>query len=121
VSRQLRIGNVQQTLTEHERAGTLDSETYEQASEIFYERHVYGGPKPPEPDACAGASWNPVVYEHMWGSMEFHATGTLVDFDVTSRLHEIDVPTLFITSEFDEARPATIGSRSSGCRARASM
>ena len=41
----------------------------------------------------------------MWGPTEFFANGTLTDFDVTPRLHEIDVPVLFIAGEFDEARP----------------
>ncbi len=35
--------DVQQTLTEHEEAGTTDSEEYQAASEVFYERHVSGG------------------------------------------------------------------------------
>jgi proline iminopeptidase len=99
---------VQATLTEHEQAGTLDSEAYQDASEIFYERHVYGGPKPPDIDACAGAPWNPVIYEYMWGPTEFNATGTLLDFDVSGRLGEIDTAVLFITGEFDEARPETV-------------
>lgn len=99
---------VQQTLSEHERAGTLDSEDYQAASAVFYERHVYAGPKPVEHDSCAGAPWNPVIYQHMWGPTEFRATGTLLDFDVTPRLHEIDVPTLFVTGELDEARPETV-------------
>ena len=99
---------VQATLDEHEQAGTLDSEEYQAASEVFYERHVYGGPKPDELDACKGAPWNPVIYEYMWGPTEFSATGTLLDFDVTPRLHEIDIPTLFVTGQNDEARPGTI-------------
>jgi proline iminopeptidase len=44
----------------------------------------------------------------MWGPTEFHATGTLLDFDVTDRLHEIDVPVLFIAGQFDEARPERV-------------
>jgi proline iminopeptidase len=100
--------DVQRTLSEHEAAGTTDSEEYAAATEVFYERFLYGGEKPPEADACAGAPWNPVVYEYMWGPSEFHATGNLLDFDVTDRLHEIDVPVLFITGEFDEARPETV-------------
>ncbi len=100
--------DVQQTLAEHEAAGTTDSEEYQAATGVFYERHVYGGEKPPESEACAGAPWNPVIYEYMWGPTEFYATGTLLDFDVTARLHRIDVPVLFITGEFDEARPETV-------------
>ena len=34
--------DVQATLSEHEAAGTTDSDEYKAASEIFYERHVFG-------------------------------------------------------------------------------
>lgn len=44
----------------------------------------------------------------MWGPSEFTATGTLRDFDVTDSLSLIEVPTLFLTGEHDEARPATV-------------
>ena len=100
--------DVQRVLSEHETAGTTDSAEYQQATEVFYRRHVYAGDKPPESEACAGAPWNPVIYEYMWGPTEFHATGNLLDFDVTGRLHEIDVPVLFLAGEFDEARPETV-------------
>jgi proline iminopeptidase len=100
--------DVQETLLRHEAAGTTSSPEYVAASDVFYERFMYAGDKPPQPPACAGAPWNPVIYEYMWGPTEFHATGNLLDFDVTDRLHEIDVPVLFLTGEFDEARPETV-------------
>jgi proline iminopeptidase len=100
--------DVQQTLTEHEEAGTTDSDEYEQASAEFYKRHVYGGERPEPPAACNGVVWSELIYEHMWGPTEFYATGTLENFDVSARLHEIDVPVLFMTGEFDEARPETV-------------
>lgn len=100
--------DVQQTLTEHEEAGTTDSEEYQAASEVFYERHVSGGPRSKHPAACDGAPWSQFVYETMWGPTEFHATGTLLEFDVTDRLQEIDVPVLFIAGQFDEARPERV-------------
>jgi proline iminopeptidase len=100
--------DVQQALSENEQAGTIDSEAYQEASNVFYERHVFAGPPPTPPEACDGAPWNPVIYEYMWGPTEFSATGTLLDFDVTPRLGEIDIPTLFVTGELDEARPETI-------------
>ena len=99
---------VQETLARHEVAGTIDSAEYKVATDVFYDRHVTRG-KPKEPTYdCEGAPWNPVIYEYMWGPTEFYATGNLLDFDVTGQLHEIDVPVLFITGEFDEARPVTI-------------
>ena len=100
--------DVQRTLVEHEEAGTTDSEEYEAASEVYYERHMYAGEKPEPNPECASAPWSQFVYEYMWGPQEFYATGTLVDFDVTNRLYEIDVPVLFLTGQFDEARPETV-------------
>jgi proline iminopeptidase len=41
----------------------------------------------------------------MWGPTEFYATGNLLDFDLSNRLGELDVPVLLIAGEFDEARP----------------
>ena len=73
----------------------------------FYRRFLYHGERPRIP-ACEGSAFNSVVYEYMWGPTEFHATGTLLDFDVTDRLSELDLPVLFITGEFDEARPSTV-------------
>lgn len=100
--------DVQRALTKHEQAGTIDSEEYRKASDIFYERHVYGGDRPERPADCEAAPGNSMIYEFMWGPTEFYATGNLVDFDLTDRLHEIDVPVLFIAGEFDEARPARL-------------
>ena len=106
--RSLLPADVQKTLTEHEAAGTTDSDEYKTASDIFYERHVYGGERVEDPAECDGAPSGQFVYEFMWGPTEFYATGNLIDFDVTDRLHEIDVPVLFIAGEFDEARPERV-------------
>ncbi|MDX1480059.1 MAG: proline iminopeptidase-family hydrolase [Woeseiaceae bacterium] len=100
--------DVQETLDRHEAAGTTDSAEYQSASAAFYERFVYAGERPERPADCEAAPWNPIIYRHMWGPTEFHATGTLVDFDLSPRLAEIDVPALFVTGEFDEARPQTV-------------
>jgi proline iminopeptidase len=35
-------------------------------------------------------------------------TGPLKDYDRTGELHKIKVPALFLTGEFDEARPTTV-------------
>jgi proline iminopeptidase len=44
----------------------------------------------------------------MWGPTEFHATGNLLEFDLTRSLPAIDVPVLFIVGEHDEATPETV-------------
>jgi hypothetical protein len=42
----------------------------------------------------------------MNGPSEFHVTGTLRDWDIVHRLAEIDIATLVVTGEHDEATPA---------------
>jgi L-proline amide hydrolase len=51
------------------------------------------------------AGMNRRVYEAMWGPSEFIATGNLRDWDVTSRLGEIRIPTLITSGRHDEATP----------------
>jgi proline iminopeptidase len=48
---------------------------------------------------------NPVVYRTMWGPSEFVATGVHKDDDLTDRLPEVAVPTLFTCGRHDLTRP----------------
>lgn len=48
------------------------------------------------------------VYQYMWGTNEFLATGTLKGYDTIGNLNKIKVPTLYITGEFDPALPTTV-------------
>ena len=107
--------NVQATLDAHEQAGTTDSEAYQAATEIFYDKHVSRG-EAVESYKCPDAPWNSAIYNKMWGPTEFYAPGSLRDFDLSPRLGEIDVPTLFITGEFDEARPETVATFANAVR-----
>lgn len=53
--------------------------------------------------------FNQQIYEAMWGSSEFVATGTLKDYDGEPLLDRLDGSrTLFICGQYDEARPVTI-------------
>ena len=99
--------DIQDTLMTHEAANTTNTDEYRAASSVFYERHLTLG-EAIEKVNCDGAPWNQVIYEHMWGPTEFHATGNLIDFDLSDQLFKIDIPVLFITGEYDEARPETI-------------
>lgn len=99
--------NVQAVLDEHEAAGTTDSDAYKAATDVFYSLFFTRGEAVEDYD-CAGAPGNEAIYLQMWGPTEFHATGSLKDFDLTARLQEIDVPTLFVTGEYDEARQETM-------------
>ena len=54
--------------------------------------------------------FNLQIYQAMWGSSEFVATGTLRGYDGEPKLANLDGPrTLFIDGQYDEARPATLG------------
>ena len=51
------------------------------------------------------ASFNTNLYGYMWGPSEFTISGTLKDYNGTSFLPMIKVPTLFTVGEFDEINP----------------
>jgi len=98
---------VQEILFKHEEAGTTDNPAYQEAMMVFYQRHLCR--LDPWPD-CLNRTFeklmkNPEVYNTMWGSSEFHATGTLKDWDILNRLGEIRIPTLVIGGRYDEATP----------------
>jgi L-proline amide hydrolase len=101
---------VDETLAAHEAAGTTDSEEYREAMRFFYDRHVCR--VVPWPDelvrSFAAIDEDPTVYATMNGPSEFHVVGSLRDWSIVDRLDAINVPTLVISGEFDEAAPATV-------------
>lgn len=98
---------VQQTIQKHEVAGTTDSSEYQEACKVYSRRHC-GGRLDPRPDCLNRIAGKPgdEVFRTMWGPSEWCTTGPLKDWDITSRLGEIRVPTLVIGGRFDEATPA---------------
>jgi proline-specific peptidase len=101
---------VQATLAKHEQAGTYDDKEYEEASLVYYKRHVCRAE--PWPD-CVMRTFDqmaadPEVYRTMWGPTEFLATGNLGDWDITPRLGEIGVPTMLFSGRYDEATPRVV-------------
>ena len=101
---------VNETLLEHERAGTTDSPEYLQAMRVFYDRHVCRVvPNPPEVAASFAAIDNdPTVYTTMNGPSEFHVVGSLKTWSIIDRLPLIEVPTLIISGRYDEAAPVAV-------------
>jgi proline-specific peptidase len=96
---------VQQTLQQHLEAGTTNSAEYRTAYEVFSQRHILS--LEPKPDCWTRRVNKPggEVYETMWGPSEVHITGTLKDWDITSRLGELNFPTLVLCGRNDEATP----------------
>ena len=99
--------DVRRALDEEEAAGRLESPAYEEASMVFYSRHVCR--LDPWPDSIVrtftGLREHPEVYMTMQGPNEFVITGTLKDWDITGRLGEIRVPTLITAGRHDEFTP----------------
>ena len=89
----------------------------EKATEIFYRN--FNGREPASDGrkayaaiqkAAGSKGGNQELYNLMWGSSEFVATGTLKDYDGERLLAKLDGQnTLFIDGQYDEARPITLG------------
>jgi L-proline amide hydrolase len=101
--------DVEATLRRHETAGTTDSDEYEQAVRVFYDRHVLRVPWPPEVLAMFEAlQADPTVYHTMNGPSEFHVIGSLRDWSIVDRLNAITAPTLLVNGRYDEAAKETV-------------
>ena len=75
----------------------------------YYYNSFYTRKKPSSADIdSAHLQFGANVYEYMWGKEEFFVSGTLRDYNRTDDLNKIKVPTLYITGEFDAARPNTV-------------
>src|SRR3954470_3694257 len=99
---------VEATLRRHEDAGTTDDPEYLEACMVFYARHVCRlDPWPEEvTEAFGWIDRDPTVYHTMNGPSEFHAVGSIRDWQAKDRLGAIDVPTLLVSGRHDEATPA---------------
>lgn len=97
--------DVRAVLDRHEAAGTMDSDEYQKASMEFYVRHVCRLDPWPDPLMRTFNQLNQAIYERMQGPSEFQITGIHKDYDVTARLGELTVPTLFLCGRHDEIRP----------------
>lgn len=100
-----------EALARHEEAGDYAHPEYQGCMLQYYRRHVCRLDPWPEPMVRAfdKLGQDPEVYHTMWGPSEFTVTGNLLGWDVRPRLKEIQVPTLLISGEFDEATPEVMG------------
>jgi len=102
--------DVQATLTRHETEGTTDTQEYEDAVRVFYDRHLCRIPWPDYVErSFTKMAEDPTVYHTMNGPSEFHCIGSLKTWDITDRLHEISTPTLLVSGRYDEATPKIVG------------
>ncbi|MGB5352553.1 MAG: proline iminopeptidase-family hydrolase [Woeseia sp.] len=100
----------QQAVAAAVQSGNFDSEEFKAANRLFMSR--YGRRTPAEQTNREPCERKPGgdsgLYRYMWGPSEFVSTGTLRDYDRTGRLAEIKLPVLFVTGQYDEARPETV-------------
>ncbi|HVU30806.1 MAG TPA: proline iminopeptidase, partial [Sphingomicrobium sp.] len=86
----------------------------DQATDVFYQNFNRREPASAAArayvDAHPALGLNLALYERMWGSSEFVATGSLKDYDGEPLLAKLNGSrTLFIDGQYDEARPQTLG------------
>ena len=86
--------------------GRYDTPAYAAAMDSFSVR--FGSRRRVSYPECAAVKGNTEIYNYMWGPSEFRATGTLRDYDRSSRLGELRLPVLLVAGEFDEARAETV-------------
>jgi proline-specific peptidase len=93
--------DVIEVLDRHERDETFDDPEYEQAMDVYFDRHFYRGPKPRAELELMAAGRATDVYRAMQGPNEWTITGALQGWDIRDRLGEIKVPTLVVRGRYD--------------------
>ena len=85
----------------------FDKKIYKIAIKKFYKNHVGKRSKDLYPfNTKRFPKTNKEIYEKMWGKSELFGTGTLKDWNVENKLHNIKVPTLILSGALDESSPA---------------
>ena len=100
--------SIQVAIQVAERDSSFDTDAYAAANRFFLSKHGRRNELIKHPYDTTASRGSAFVYNYMWGPSEFTAKGTLKHYDNISSLKKVQVPTLFTTGEFDEARPETI-------------
>ena len=100
------------TLIKCEESGNTSCSEYETAAEFFNNLHVLKtellSAEQLQFIKTLSGKYNLHSYLHMWGPTEFFATGNLKNYDRLDDLSKINIPTLFMCGEFDEATPESV-------------
>lgn len=99
----------QGALARHEAVGTTQDPEYLAAADEFYRRHVCRLEPTPQDfrESEEQMEAEPTVYHTMNGPNEFYVIGTLRSWSIIDRLDAVEVPTLVLAGEHDEATPTT--------------
>ena len=110
--------SIQLSIKTAEEGNLYETESYKQAMDVFAKNFIVRKDRSeiniPSYKAIKDSydtvvvRGNDFIYNYMWGPSEFSPTGTLLDYENIDALAQIDVPVLFTTGEYDEARPVTV-------------
>jgi proline iminopeptidase len=96
---------VQGTMQKYEDAGDYHNLAYEKAVMVFYKRHLLRLEKWPREQDYTMRHLSKPVYYTMNGPNEFMIIGNTKYYDITDKLHMIQVPTLVMGGRYDEVTP----------------
>ncbi|MFT5115685.1 MAG: proline-specific peptidase [Parasphingorhabdus sp.] len=99
--------DVLSVMTRCEKEGLESSQEYQEAVDVFYNRHFCRARPWPDYVMETMDALNETCYAGMWGPNEFTCNGLLRDYDGLAELESIQTPTLITCGEFDEAAPAS--------------
>jgi proline iminopeptidase len=99
--------SAQRAIKVREAEKKYDAPDYQAALAEFYGKYVWRHPDSANLDSTL-KTVNEGIYNYMQGPSEFTITGTLKQYNSTSFLKDVKVPTLYTVGEFDEADPPTV-------------
>jgi len=100
--------SIQVAIAKGEKTGDFNSAAYINANSVYAKNFGVRNSRLTSDLDTIMAAGNGFIYNYMWGPTEFTATGTLINYDRIKSLSSIKIPSLFITGEYDEARPQTV-------------
>ena len=92
-------------LREGARTGATNSPQYLTALSAYYKKHIYGCDDIPESIRRSEAEADGQTYHTVWGSSELVVNGLAREYNLSPRLPQLRVPTMFMCGRFDEATP----------------
>lgn len=99
---------IQGRLHSLETEGLYESKEYQAIGDVLTTFFTLRTAPAPDCFTDAVSGLNVDVYKGMQGPSEFTFGGVLADFNVTGRLHEIDVPVLLTHGVYDTMRPSIV-------------
>lgn len=100
--------SIRQFVAESKETGDFFSRKFMIADQMYADSFLLRTRPLANPYYDESPRFNARIYNYMWGPSEFTAPGTLRNYDRTADLPGVAIPVLFMTGEYDEARPETV-------------